>query len=63
MLFGQSAGAIDTFAISTLEEAPSLISAIISESGGGRDSQTYQQAQSLGAQFAAAINCSVTDVR
>ncbi|KAK6445851.1 cholinesterase [Trichoderma asperellum] len=41
LLFGQSAGAFNTFAIATMDEAPSLISAAIMESGGGTDFASF----------------------
>lgn len=62
LLFGQSAGATNTFIVSTLPEARSLISAAVSESGGGRDVATNAFAQALGASYASSPNCSVNDV-
>ena len=38
VLHGQSAGAADAFVLATLPQAPELMSAVIMESGGGRDS-------------------------
>jgi len=62
MLHGQSAGATDTFTIATLPQAPSLISAAIMESGGGRDAPLYDSMQTLGRSYAQSLNCSVSDV-
>ncbi|PNP50259.1 hypothetical protein THARTR1_08967 [Trichoderma harzianum] len=44
MLFGQSAGADDTFVVSTLPESKYLISAAVMESGGGQDVAPYKTA-------------------
>ena len=41
LLFGESAGAYDAFVLSTLPQAPSLFSAIVTESGGGGDLPTF----------------------
>ncbi len=62
LLFGESAGATNTFIVSTLPEARSLIRAAVSESGGGRDVATNAFAQALGASYASCLNCSVSDV-
>ena len=61
MLFGESAGASDTYVISTLPQAPSLIQAGISESGGGRAFPGADAANAFGEQWANSLNCS--DVR
>jgi len=37
LLFGQSAGAADSYILSSLPQAPSLFRAVALESGGGRD--------------------------
>ncbi len=44
LLYGESAGALKTFVLSTLPQAPSLISAAAIESGGGREIATVEQA-------------------
>jgi carboxylesterase type B len=62
LLHGQSTGAMDTFTIATLPQAPSLISAAIMESGGGRDAPLYDSMQTLGQSYAQSLNCSVSDV-
>ena len=62
VLFGQSAGADDTFVISTLPQAKHLISAAIAESGGGQFLTPYKVAQEVGASYAATLNCSRNDV-
>ena len=60
VLFGESAGAVDSFVVSSLPQAPSLINAGISESGGGRALPGSTAANAFGAQWAAKLNC--TDV-
>ncbi|KAF2151450.1 alpha/beta-hydrolase [Myriangium duriaei CBS 260.36] len=61
LLFGQSAGADNSFVIATLPQAPSLIKATILESGGGEDDQTVEGQQSYMEAFVAALNCSSSD--
>ncbi|KAK4944042.1 hypothetical protein LTR10_016563 [Elasticomyces elasticus] len=58
LLHGQSAGAVNTFTIATLPQAPKLISAAISESLGGKDAPLNTTAYYLGTAFAQALNCS-----
>jgi hypothetical protein len=48
--------------VGTLPEATSLVKAIISESGGGRDAETNSSMQALGASYAQTLNCGDTDV-
>lgn len=62
MLFGQSAGADDTFVVSTLPEAKHLISAAVMESGGGQDVAPYKTATYTGKSFAKTLNCRSDDV-
>ena len=62
MLFGQSAGADNTFVISTLPQAPDLMIGVIAESGGGQFLTPWSVAQDVGAGFAKSVNCSTTDV-
>lgn len=62
MLFGQSAGADDTFVVSTLPEAKHLISAAVMESGGGQDVTPYKTATYTGQSFAKTLNCRSDDV-
>ncbi|KAF3931419.1 Acetylcholinesterase [Dactylella cylindrospora] len=61
LLFGQSAGAWNSFIISTLPNAVDLMNAVALESGGGVDFQTNASAQQAGAIFASQVNCSTTD--
>ncbi len=61
MLYGQSAGAIDTYAIATLPQAKSLINTAIMESGAGTDIPTTAEAQKFYEFFAAQLNCSSSD--
>lgn len=63
MLFGQSAGADNTFVISTLPRARELLSGVVTESGGGAFIQSFETAQKVGASYAASLNCSSNDVR
>ncbi len=62
MLFGQSAGADNTFIVSTLPEAKELITSVILESGGGQDMTPYDVAQHTGASYAEALKCNSSDV-
>lgn len=62
VLFGQSAGAINTYIISTLPQAPQLIRSAIMESGGGREIATYDTMQTLGTAYTRSLNCSIVDV-
>ncbi|KAF5004289.1 hypothetical protein FDECE_9199 [Fusarium decemcellulare] len=62
MLFGQSAGADDTFVFSTLPQAKHLVSSAILESGGGQDLTPYGTAQLTGASFAKTLGCGETDL-
>lgn len=61
-MFGQSAGALNTFIISTLPQATSLISSAIYESGYGPQIATSDKVNDIGTKYAAALNCSGTDV-
>ncbi|KAF3912557.1 Cholinesterase [Dactylellina cionopaga] len=62
LLFGQSAGAWDTWIVSTLPSAPSLMRGVALHSGAGVDFQTNASAQLAGSLYATTANCSVTDV-
>ncbi|KAI0125007.1 Alpha/Beta hydrolase protein [Xylariales sp. AK1849] len=62
LLFGQSAGAFDSFVLTTRPEAPELMKAAAMESGGGRDVVTVDQAQAQHMRFVNALNCSATDI-
>ncbi|KAL6717619.1 hypothetical protein ACLMJK_005534 [Lecanora helva] len=57
LLFGQSAGAVNVHTVATLPEAPSLIDAAITESGGGRDAAISSSVNAVGAQYATALGC------
>lgn len=61
VLHGQSAGAVDAFTIATLPQARKLISAVISESGGGRDTTLNDTAYFLGSNYIETLNCTITD--
>lgn len=62
VLFGQSAGSFNTFTIATLNEAPSLISAAIMESGGGSDFASISDAQPWNELFVTTLGCRPSDV-
>ena len=62
LLFGQSAGAFDTFTVATLPQAPTLFKAAIAESGGGRDAELTNTINTLGARYAKGLGCSIDDV-
>lgn len=57
LLFGQSAGAIDAFAISTLPDASRLVKAVALESGDGSYLATLSEAAEWNQQFASGLNC------
>ncbi|EPS40682.1 hypothetical protein H072_5430 [Dactylellina haptotyla CBS 200.50] len=61
LLFGESAGAWDTWIVSSLPQAPSLMRAAAMHSGGGRLWPSNATAQDAGAQFAAVANCTGPD--
>ncbi|MCJ1331271.1 hypothetical protein MMC10_007959 [Thelotrema lepadinum] len=61
LLYGQSAGALNTFTLSTLPQAPELFSSAAFESGGGRDAQVLPTEQAVGSAYAQALNCSISD--
>lgn len=61
VLQGQSAGAEDVFTIAALPQAPKLISAVIAESGGGRDTHLNDTAYFLGSNYVATLNCTTAD--
>lgn len=62
LLFGQSAGGFDTFVLSSLPQAPSLMSAAVLQSGAGINLSTTAAAQAQGDAFVRGLNCSTTDV-
>ncbi|ETS79527.1 hypothetical protein PFICI_09380 [Pestalotiopsis fici W106-1] len=62
LLFGQSAGAIDVYVISTLPQATELISSVALESGGGRDPPTVNKAQQWQQHFLDQLNCTTPDL-
>lgn len=62
LLFGQSAGAADTFIISSLPQASSLISAAILQSGAGGQLDTTSDVQNSSEAFVKALGCGLDDV-
>lgn len=62
LLFGQSAGAQDTYIISSLPQAPSLISAAIMQSGAGGQLDTTADVQNATQAFVKALGCGLDDV-
>lgn len=62
VLFGQSAGSLDTFTIATLSDAPDLISAAIMQSGGGSDFASVAEAQPWNELFVTTLGCKPSDV-
>jgi carboxylesterase type B len=56
-VFGQSAGAISTWILSTLPQAASLMSAAVAESGAGVIPATVQMATNLTERFSASLGC------
>lgn len=63
LLFGQSAGADDTFIFSTLPVAKGLVNSVILESGGGLDLTPYETAQYTASSYAETLGCRRIDVR
>ena len=57
LLFGQSAGAVDVFSLSTLEEAPALFASAAMESGAGRDTPTVGQVRDYNLQLIQGFGC------
>lgn len=62
LLFGQSAGASNAFAIATMKHAPEIIRAAAFQSGGGRDYATVAQAEPWHHSFAEQLGCENIDV-
>ncbi|KAI1384755.1 alpha/beta-hydrolase [Hypoxylon trugodes] len=62
LLFGESAGASDTFFLATLPEIPQLVRAAAMESGAGRDIATIEDSQVWYSEFLNAMNCSTPDL-
>ena len=57
VMFGQSAGANNVFALATLPQAPQLLKGVVVQSGGGTFVTPATVAQDAGARFAKALNC------
>ena len=62
LLFGQSAGGSDTFVVSTLPQAKSLMKSAAIQSGGSQDLVDRHAADTVGASFAETLGCSRSDV-
>ncbi|KAI0881991.1 alpha/beta-hydrolase [Annulohypoxylon maeteangense] len=62
LLFGESAGAIDTFVLSTLPEVSQLVRAVAMESGAGRDLATLADSKVWYTEFLNAMNCTTPDL-
>lgn len=62
LLFGQSAGAFDSFVISSLPQAPELISAAIMESGSGISLSLPADVQPQSDAFVKGLNCTTTNL-
>lgn len=62
MLFAQSAGAANAFAMSTMDNITEYVSAMVMESGGGQDVTPKETAQLAGESFSKTLNCSTSDV-
>jgi hypothetical protein len=63
LVFGESAGGSNTFLLTTLPNAPSLMNAAAWESGAGPQLATSAVANTLAQKYAATLNCSTSDVR
>lgn len=62
LLFGQSAGGLNTLVLSSLPQAPSLMSAAILESSPASSLSTAADVQTENAAFVQALGCGETDV-
>ncbi|KAH8883118.1 alpha/beta-hydrolase [Thozetella sp. PMI_491] len=62
LVFGESAGARNTFALATLPQAPKLMRAAIMESGGGKDYPSISNVQSWQSNFLVSLNCNTSDI-
>lgn len=62
LLFGQSAGAADTYTLASRDEAPQVMRAAAMQSGGGRDLPTIDQVQAWQTRFADGLSCGATDL-
>lgn len=62
MLFGQSAGAVNAFAVASLPEVKDLVAAVVLQSGSGIDLTPNETAQYTGKSYAAALGCADHDV-
>jgi carboxylesterase type B len=62
LLFGESAGAYDAFVLSTLPQASSLFSAVVTESGGGGDLPSISQVQNYHTRIVKAFGCESSDI-
>jgi len=58
MIFGQSAGAVDTYTLGSLPQAPSLFKGGVAQSGGGRALPQASSANAFGALWAQTVGCS-----
>ena len=61
LLFGQSAGAADSYILSSLPQAPSLFRAVALESGGGRDAPPVADTKPVYTEYIRSLNCSLDD--
>lgn len=61
LLFGQSAGAANSYVISSLPQAPSLIAGAAILSGGGRNIAALDDVKAWNEEFATRLNCSTSD--
>lgn len=62
LLFGQSAGATDVYAIATLPQAPQLFNSAIAESIALPSLLTNSTLQEAGASYSKQLNCKGSDV-
>lgn len=62
MLFGQSAGALDAFVLSTLPQAPQLMAAGAFESGSGRTLPNMSEVINWNEMFASEVGCNSSDL-
>ncbi|KAH8678232.1 Alpha/Beta hydrolase protein [Xylariales sp. PMI_506] len=62
VVYGQSAGALNTHALASLDIAPLLMKSAIMESGAGQMLPNMSQANAFAAVFVAALPCNLSDI-
>ncbi|KAJ3494902.1 hypothetical protein NLG97_g3776 [Lecanicillium saksenae] len=63
VLFGQSAGADNAYAISALPQAKKLMTGAVMQSGGGSELVGFKDAQDIAASYVGVLGCATNDLR